>query len=38
MRDRHVHIAGAILRFEFRGKSGRQHTVELTDRRLAGIV
>jgi DNA topoisomerase-1 len=33
-----VRIDGATLRFRFRGKSGVQHTVELTDRRLARIV
>lgn len=38
MRDRHVHIAGAKLMFEFRGKSGQQHSIQLTDRRLAHIV
>ena len=38
MRDRHVRIAGAKLLFRFRGKSGREHTIELTDRRLAKIV
>jgi DNA topoisomerase I len=38
LRDRHVDIAGAKLRFHFRGKSGKEHTVEVSDRRLAGIV
>ena len=38
LRDRHVKIAGAQLRFEFRGKSGKHHTVSLHDRRLANIV
>jgi DNA topoisomerase-1 len=38
MRSRHVHIAGARLMFQFRGKSGQDHTVELTDARLARIV
>jgi DNA topoisomerase I len=38
LKNRHVEIEGARLRFHFRGKSGLQHTVELTDRRLAGIV
>src|SRR5205085_191806 len=27
MRNRHVDINGATLRFKFKGKSGRQHTV-----------
>ena len=38
LRDRQVRIDGATLRFCFRGKSGVQHDVELTDRRLARIV
>jgi DNA topoisomerase-1 len=38
MRDRHVRIAGAKLLFRFRGKSGMEHAVELTDQRLARIV
>ena len=38
MRNRHVQISGATLRFCFRGKSGLRHVVEMTDRRLARIV
>jgi DNA topoisomerase-1 len=38
LRNRHVKIAGATLQFHFRGKSGKQHTVRLHDRRLATIV
>jgi DNA topoisomerase I len=38
MRDRHVRFEGAKLMFRFRGKSGQEHTIELTDRRLARIV
>jgi DNA topoisomerase I len=38
MRDRHVHVEGSTLRFEFRGKSGVRHSVDLHDRRLAQIV
>jgi DNA topoisomerase-1 len=38
MRERHVEIKGAKLRFSFRGKSGVDHTVAITDRRLARIV
>jgi DNA topoisomerase-1 len=38
MRDRHVRVAGATLLFHFRGKSGQEHCIELTDRRLARIV
>jgi len=38
MRDGHARIEGARVRFEFRGKSGVRHAVELSDRRLARIV
>lgn len=38
LRDRHVDIAGQNLEFQFRGKSGKQHVVRLSDRRLAKIV
>jgi len=38
IKDRHVTVKGSHLRFRFRGKSGRQHEVDLTDRRIAKIV
>jgi DNA topoisomerase I len=38
LQDRHVEVSGSSLRFEFRGKSGKTHTVSLNDRRLARIV
>jgi len=38
LRSHHVEVEGANLRFEFRGKSGKPHTVDLADRRLARIV
>jgi DNA topoisomerase-1 len=38
MRDRHVNVSGATLKFAFRGKSGIAHAIDLTDRRLAKIV
>jgi DNA topoisomerase-1 len=38
LQDRHVEISGSNLRFEFRGKSGKTHKVDLNDRRLARIV
>ena len=38
MRDRHASIRGGEVRFEFRGKSGVAHAVELHDPRLAKIV
>jgi DNA topoisomerase-1 len=38
LRNRHVQIDGATMRFEFRGKSGVEHAVSVTDRRIARIV
>jgi len=38
MRNRHVDVEGATLRFHFRGKSGKKHVVEVHDRRLASII
>jgi DNA topoisomerase-1 len=38
MRNRHVQVDGAELRFQFRGKSGKKHDVSVRDRRLARIV
>jgi DNA topoisomerase-1 len=38
MRDSHVTVRGASLRFEFRGKSGRKHAIAVNDARLARIV
>jgi DNA topoisomerase-1 len=38
MRDRHVAVNGSEIRFHFRGKSGKYHSLELQDRRLARIV
>lgn len=38
LRDEHVDIAGSRLRFQFRGKSGKEHEVDVRDRRLARIV
>jgi DNA topoisomerase-1 len=38
IKNRHVKVKGAHLRFRFRGKSGRQHEVDVTDRRIANIV
>ena len=36
--DNHVDIRGAKVKFRFRGKSGKTHTVELADKRLAAVV
>jgi len=39
LRDKHAEFEGASkLRFHFQGKSGKEHVVELHDRRLARIV
>src|SRR5438477_198519 len=38
MKDRHVEVKGAKLRFCFRGKSGREHEVDVTDRHIARII
>ena len=38
MRNKHVAIEGATVRFNFKGKSGVQHSIDLNDRRLARIV
>lgn len=38
LRDRHVKIDSAELKFRFLGKSGRKHTVTLRNRRLATLV
>jgi len=38
MKDRHVEVKGAKLRFRFRGKSGREHEVDVTDRHIAKII
>ena len=38
LRDGHVAVRGARIGFRFRGKSGVQHEVDVTDRRVARIV
>ena len=38
LRNQHVDVRGARLRFHFRGKSGIWHNVDIRDRRLARIV
>ncbi len=38
MRDRHVRISRGRLSFDFRGKSGKRHEIDLHDPRLAEIV
>jgi DNA topoisomerase-1 len=38
LKEEHLTISGRVLRFHFRGKSGLEHDLELTDRKLAGIL
>ncbi|HEX3374171.1 MAG TPA: DNA topoisomerase IB [Edaphobacter sp.] len=38
LRNKHVDVDGSTLTFHFQGKSRVQHTVDITDRRLARIV
>ena len=38
MRDRHVTVEGATISFSFRGKSGKDWSLSIKDRRLAHIV
>jgi len=38
MRDHHVEVKGSKMRFRFRGKSGINHDVDVTDRHIAKII
>ena len=38
LRDRHVEISGHKVQFEFQGKSGVDHQIELRDRKLAKVI
>jgi DNA topoisomerase I len=38
LRNRHVNVSGSRIRFEFRGKSGVEHALDINDRRLAKII
>jgi DNA topoisomerase-1 len=38
LRNRHVNVSGSTIRFEFRGKSGVEHALNINDRRLAKII
>ena len=38
MQDRHADVKGSKVRFRFRGKSGRMHEVEMTDKRTAKTI
>jgi DNA topoisomerase-1 len=38
LHEQHVRVSGDTVRFRFRGKSGRQHSVSVRDKKLARIV
>jgi len=38
LRDRHVEVESGVIQFQFRGKSGITHEIDVKDRRLARIV
>ena len=38
MRNRHVEVRGARVRFRFRGKSGQEHDIDTEDRRVARVI
>jgi DNA topoisomerase-1 len=38
LRNRHVTVKGSALRFDFKGKSGKKHSVDVDDLRLAKVV
>lgn len=38
MRNKHVTIKGGVMHFQFRGKSGKHHEIDLDDPRLARTV
>jgi DNA topoisomerase-1 len=38
LRDDHVEVEGTTVEFHFRGKSGKEHTIDVKDRQLARII
>jgi DNA topoisomerase I len=38
LRSKHVEVVGSRILFRFRGKSGKEHEVDVRDRRLARVV
>lgn len=38
LKNRHVDVKGAEIRFHFRGKGGKKHQIDVRDRQLARIV
>ena len=38
LKNRHVDVEGGKIRFQFRGKSGVKHAIDLEDRRIAKLI
>ncbi len=38
LQNRHVEVSGSTLHFHFRGKSGKEHAIDVRDKQLAKIV
>jgi DNA topoisomerase-1 len=38
IRNKHVDVKGSKIHFEFRGKSGVEHAIDLSDARLAAVI
>jgi DNA topoisomerase-1 len=38
IRNRHVDVTGTKIHFEFRGKSGVEHAIDIQDKRLAKVI
>ncbi len=38
LRDRHVNVSGSTIQFHFKGKSGKDHSINVVDKRLARLV
>jgi DNA topoisomerase I len=38
LRNRHVEVSGERIRIRFKGKSGKEHDIALSDRRIANVV
>jgi DNA topoisomerase I len=38
LRNNHVAVSGSTIRLQFRGKAGKEHVIDVRDRRLARII
>ena len=38
LRDQHVSVSGHAIRFRFRGKAGKWHSIRVADRQIAGVL